>query len=428
MPVQHVEGSLNPDHATQSPNLVIAKQSTAVVDADEYNASPDTRTARVSIIRNLDGVERLRSVWAPWQRHPNSDIDFYMGIVRSWQERCRPHIVAIYKDDEPQAMLVGRAEDTRIECKIGYKILGSVRARRLTFIYGGQLGNLSPQNCALLFSAIKESLRRGEADLAELHFVRTDSPLYALACSSQAGLGRDFAPCVQVHRSTALPTSADEFYGTLSVKARKNQRWQAKKVAQEFGVNAKIRCFREPEHMTEMFRDLEVIASKTYQRRLGVGFDGTLEQRERLCADANRGRLRAYVLYLAGEPAAFWVGTVYRNKLHSDFMGYDPAYSKYSPGMYVVMKSVEELCDSYPHEAVRHIDWGLGDAQYKQVLGDCSWMEAQVKIFAPTARGLGVNLLTTPTALAELLLKRVLSRSGTLQKTKTKWRQRLRKT
>ena len=106
-------------------------------------------------------------------------------------------------------------------------------------------------------------------------------------------------------------------------------------------------------------------------------------------------------------------------------MGYDQAYGKYSPGMYLVVKAVEQLCDSYPHEAVRHIDWGLGDAQYKEVLGDCSWMEAQVQVFAPTVRGTGINLVKTPIALIDLLLKRALSRSGALQRVKTKWRRRI---
>lgn len=401
------------------------KQSVAVLQSDECLSGPGRQPASVSIVCDLAGVEHLRGSWSSWQWHPNTDIDFYMGVVRSWQERCRPHVLALYRNNEPEAMLVGRAEDTRIECKIGYKAICHIKARQLTFIYGGQLGDLSPENCTVLFNAIMSSLRCGEADMAEFHFLRTDSPLYALASGSQLGLARDLAPCVQIHRSTALPTSGEEFYRTLSAKVRKNQRWQAKKITQEFDGNVRIRCFREADDLAEMFQDVERVASKTYQRQLGVGFDGAQDLRERLCAEANRGRLRAYVLYLGGEPAAFWVGTVYQSTLHSDFMGYDPAYSKYSPGMYLVVKSVEELCDSYPHEAVRHIDWGLGDAQYKEVLGDCSWMEAQIQVFAPTVRGMGVNLLRTPIALIDLLLKRVLSRSGKLQLVKTKWRKRL---
>ncbi len=402
------------------------QQSMAVMNAEEYVDATPVHHAEVSIVRDLTGVEHLRSAWTSAQWHPNSDIDFYMGVVRSWQERCTPYVLALCRNNEPEALLVGRAEDARIECRVGYKALCHIKARQLTFIYGGQLGRLSPENSAVLFDAVMASLRRGEADVAEFHFLRTDSPLYERIANSQFGLGRDFASCVQIHRSTALPPSGEQFYGKLSMKVRKNQRWQANKIVRDFDGKVRIRCFRKPEDMPEMFCHVEKVASKTYQRQMGVGFDGTQEQRERLCAEAYRGRLRAHVLYLREEPAAFWVGTVYQNTLHSDFMGYDTEYAKYSPGMYLVVKAVAELCDSYPGEAVRHIDWGLGDAQYKEVLGDCSWMEAQIRVFAPTPRGIGINLVRTPIALVDLLLKRILSRSGALQLVKTKWRRRLR--
>ena len=39
---------------------------------------------------------------------------------------------------------------------------------------------------------------------------------------------------------------------------------------------------------------------------------------------------------------------------------------------------------------------------------------------------IGVNLVRTPIALTDVLLKRLLSRSGALQRVKTKWRKRLR--
>jgi hypothetical protein len=409
-----------------TPNLVAETQHAAVLQADEYFASLGVHAARVETIRDLSGVEALRQYWTLWQQHPNSDIDFYLDVVRSWQKHCRPHVMVLYRGDAPEAILVGRAENTSIECKIGYKTLCRMKARQLTFIYRGQLGNFSAENCAMLFKAITSCLRRGEADVAEFHFLKVDSPLYEQVSGLRVGLGRDFAPCVQIHRSTDLPRSGDELYGRLSAKVRKNQRWQAKKLVQQFDGDVSVWCFREPEQIAEMFDDIEKVAGKTYQRQLGVGFHNTPELRERLCAEARRGRLRSYVLYLRGEPAAFWIGTLYQSTLYSDFMGYDSAHAKYSPGMYLVMKAAEEMCTSYSDEPIRRIDWGLGDAQYKEVLGDCSWKEVQIQVFGTTMRGVGASLVRTPIALTDLLLKRVLSGSGVLQSVKTKWRKHLR--
>jgi hypothetical protein len=401
-------------------------QEAAVLQTDEYFSRMGVHPVTVATLRDLSEVEGLRECWSRWQWHPNADIDFYQDIVRSWQARCRPHVLVLYKNGIPDAILVGRAENTKIECKIGYKTLWNIKARQLTFIYGGQLGNFSSENCTIFFKEIMESLRRKDADVAEFHFLRTDSALHTLVSGVQVGLGRDFAPCVQVHRSTELPSSSQEFYGTLSGKVRKNQRWQAKKIIQEFDGDVTIRCYRDAGDIAQMFRDIEKVAAKTYQRQLGVGFETTQELHDRLSAEAGRGRLRAYVLYLRGEPAAFWIGTVYRNTLYSDFMGYDPAYGKYSPGMYLVVKSVEELCDLRSKEPVRCIDWGLGDAQYKEVLGGSSWTESQIQVFGPTAKGVGATLLRTPIALTDLFLKRALSRSGALQRVKTRWRNHLR--
>jgi hypothetical protein len=383
-------------------------------------------TTVIEIIRDVEGVQRIRSDWTQFHAHPNSDIDFYLNVVQKRKASTRPHIIVLRKDGAVAAILVGRCEAAHLESKFGYKTLCRVPTRQLTFIYQGQLGDFSEANSQLFFQEIMRSLRAGEADLAELHFIRTDSPLYLYASKRAPILVRDYAPCSQSHRSTVVATSAEQFYGGLSPKVRKNQKWQARKIAQDFNGQVEVKTFTSVGQIEQMFADVEPVAARTYQRGLGTGFMATPEMRDRFEFEARKGWLRAFVLSLAGAPAAFWIGSLYRGTLHSNFMGYDPAYAKNSPGMYLIMKCIEEFCAKADQKELSSIDWGLGDAQYKEVLGTEQWSEAAILIFSPSSKGVALNALRTPLSVAERFIKAGLSNSDMLQRVKTKWRKRLR--
>lgn len=412
----------------QNSGTQLTPSSEVVVDAHgdsgEENHTPFGVSVRV--LRNLQEVEEIRGVWSAWNRHPNSDIDFYSMVLRSRVEMLGPHILVCYRNTCPDALLVGRIERAHLEFRLGYKTLWQAPVRQLTLIHGGALGNLTTANCQAFVREIRNSLRRGEADLAFLNHVPTDSPLYASASQSPGFLSRDHFPTVAVQRSTTLPASVEELFRGLSRKVRKNLKWQAKKIVEDFGGEVRIRGFRGIAELDELTRDVEEIARKTYQRGLGVGFIDDDNMRPRLRFEAERGWLRAHVLYVTGKACAFWIGSLYGWTFYSSFMGYDPAYAKYSPGMYLIMKTVEGFINRSGTTGPSQIDWGLGDAQYKEVLGNRDWKEAPLYIFAPTFRGIRLSALRTPLALTDRTLRNVLERSALLSKVKKIWRSRAR--
>jgi len=257
--------------------------------------------------------------------------------------------------------------------------------------------------------------------------VKTDSRLYHMARESVGLLRRDHSPVVQNHRRTTLGSGPQDFLGSLSPKVRKNQKWQAKKISQDFCGNVRVCCLQSSNDLQRLFSDVEDVAKKTYQRALGVGFQDNSETRQRFALEARKGWLRAYVLYIEDKPSAFWIGTLYRSKFYSNYMGYNPDYAKYSPGMYLILKTIADLATQKDGNHVAQIDWGLGDAQYKVVLGDCVWPEASVYIFAPTIRGLLLNAFRTPVALADRTMKELLNRSNMLSRIKRFWRNRVKK-
>ncbi len=108
-------------------------------------------------------------------------------------------------------------------------------------------------------------------------------------------------------------------------------------------------------------------------------------------------------------------------------MGYDREYAKYSPGMFVIMKALEELCSPQEGGRVTCIDFGLGDAQYKAVLGDKEWLESSMCLFAPNLRGVALNLARTPMLLLNQLGVSILSQTDLLPPAKKLWRARANK-
>ncbi|MGB7149483.1 MAG: GNAT family N-acetyltransferase, partial [Terriglobales bacterium] len=92
----------------------------------------------------------------------------------------------------------------------------------------------------------------------------------------------------------------------------------------------------------------------------------------------------------------------------------------FSPGTFLMTKILEQFCA----EGVEEVDFGLGDAPYKQRFGNCWWEEASIDIFAPTLKGLRINALRTPAIFTEQVVKKTLEKTQILPRIKRLWRNR----
>lgn len=376
----------------------------------------------VRVFRSAAEIEQIRDAWMAWQHHPNSDIDFYLMIQASKGDSLKPYIAVLYRDSKPEAILVGRIEDSSIDIRLGYFRLFAPKVRILNIVYEGGLGNLSETNAAAMIGDILLALDRGEADLAIFRYLHVDSPAYRVATQLPGLLQRDHCLSSQAHRRMTLPSSVEAFRSRFSGKVRKNHKWQAAKLLREHNGDVRVQGFRHPSELEQLFRDAETVACKTYQRGLGVGFEDNPAMRRRLDFEAARGSLLAYILYVAGRPTAFWIGSVYKHTYFSSFMGYDPSLAQYSPGTYLLLEVIESFCTD--NSNCQAVDFGLGDAAYKSLLGDSVWQEASVYVFGSTAKGLAINALRTPVILIDGWLKKGLDRVKFLGRVKRFWRQR----
>lgn len=378
----------------------------------------------VRVLKTLPELEEIRPLWESWPGNRDSEIDSYLTFLRSNRATVRPHVVLVDRGGRPEAMLVGRIDLGHISCRMGYLGL-NVRAKILCFVYGALRGNASKEHCDLIVSTVLQSLSAGEADAAYMNFLREDSELCKLAKGKPGVLSRDYVHVTQQHYAAALPASVGEFHRGLSPKVRKNQKWQAKKLADHFLGDVTIRCFRKISEIENLAAEAERLASRSYQRGLGVGFFDTPAAREQLRLKAERGWLRGYVLYAGGKPCAFWMGDFNQGTFGSDYLAYDENCGKYSPGMYLIMRVIEGFCDGH-REGVTAVDFGPGHAQYKEVLSTQEWRETSVYIFAPTLKGIGLNFARTLIGGMDQIVKRALARTNLLLKVKKAWRAHVR--
>jgi hypothetical protein len=189
-----------------------------------------------------------------------------------------------------------------------------------------------------------------------------------------------------------FPKGLDTLLMNLGRSQRSKLRRKYRNVLNHFDGKVRIRCFRSLMDLEPAISDMEVIASKTDKRWLfGNGFFDTPQIREQMVGAALRGWLRIYILYLEEKPAAYWMGTIYDRCLQADHVGYNPVWSKFSPGIFLFLNILEDLRD----EDIEIVDFGWGDIQIKQCFGALRRVEARVHIYAPTLRGIQLNLLST---------------------------------
>jgi CelD/BcsL family acetyltransferase involved in cellulose biosynthesis len=274
----------------------------------------------------------------------------------------------------------------------------------------------------MLINQIMSFLAKSGADFAYFKFIKHGSAIFQLAIRMPSFFCRDYYPFINPHWTASMPQCFDEFMGRFSKKTRKKIRRQNNLINRRFKDNFYIKCFKSKDDLETALRDVERIASKTYQRGLRVGYDDSVQTRKEFAFATERNWLRIYILYLDGVPAAYTTGYVYGKTYVGIAQGYDPAYKAYSPGIFTVMREIESLCRE---GGIETYDFGYGEAFYKRQFSDKNWNDAEVYIFAPTLKGVQLNFMRSVIACVDKNVKIVLSHVNMLDWVKKKWRQKL---
>ena len=374
------------------------------------------------VMSSVGEIEAERDALAAvaWERI-DADPDFFLAVAESRKEVVRPHVVLVEESERVAGAFVGRVEDIRYEIRFGYATLLRPRLRVLTLVHGGLVGGDDANVARALLSSLEDVLAAGAADAVVLPSVRVGSAFDAAIATlpRRRLLLGEAVP----HRRLVLLGSFEALLRSWTRKTRYNVRRQSELLERALTPGLAFRVLREPKDAERALTDLEHVAARTYQRALGAGFADTPMYRRIVSLALERGWLRAYVLYHDEVPIAFWQAYVYRNTMHVSTTGYDSAYAEHSPGTHVQMLMFQDACAD---PAVDTIDFGLGDAQYKQRFGNDSWMERRATVFAPRVRPLTVGSAQRVVGSVALGAARFLRKTGLSQSVKRHWRGRLR--
>jgi CelD/BcsL family acetyltransferase involved in cellulose biosynthesis len=342
---------------------------------------------RVRVVRDEAGLARLRADWRLLPTTPASDPDAYAVSLSGPRPPSRPHVLLVCRDDAPQALAAGREEEIALRSRVGYRVLAAPRLRALVFPAGSFVGTVDEPAAELLVDAIWSALRAGEAQVAVLHEIPIASPLFAAIRRAGWRACRDLAPDRNLRWSVAIPDGYDAYLRGRSARLRKTVRHAANRLHRELGSALEVRRFTDACDLERLFEDLETVAARTYQRRLGSGFHATPATRAEIAHAMGRGWFRAYVLYVGRIPCAFTYGIRHRGTYHSGATGFDPRL-RLGTGDYLMNREIEDLCAD---PEIHRLDFGFGDADYKRRYADESHEEATIRLYAPTARAIVCN-------------------------------------
>lgn len=372
----------------------------------------------VRTIRSLEELQTVRGSWEHWQTHVNADLAQFELVCRLRPEVEAPFVTVLEKTEQPRALLAGRLERTQFAPSIGYLRPFRIPARVIAVIHQGVLGQVDERDAGELVDGLWTILRSGVADAVSFHHLSEQSPLLNALRRSGPRWLRDTVPRWSTHRVMTLPAQGSLMTTKVSGKHRSRLRRRQKMLEEAFKGRLTWRWLTDFEDIPGLCARIDVLAARTYQRGLGAGFFDTEEFRRRFQLFADRKQLRVQLLEIDGQVRAFWFGPVYKGVFHSSETGYDPDLRDFEVGTLMFVRMIDALVA----EGVERLDFGLGDALYKERFGDSAWRETTVWLFAPTAKGVFMMLLHKLSFGVDWMARRIVERAGLTDRVKALWR------
>jgi hypothetical protein len=388
------------------------------------NSRMHTANWNVVTLRDIEGIEKIRSLWEQMQSSepspaPNADIDRYLSCLNTTGVAAKPHVILFERDCRPAAMVIGRLEKYQIKLKFGYLSLPCPSSGCLRVVYGGVLGRPDADLCSFMVDELIRQLQQRQFDIISFNHLKTGTPFYQAVQTMPGLLTRDHCPTINEHWRMVVPDKIEQFYSARSHGHRHNLRRAIKKFDEECYGKSKIINYSSKSDVDDFIKVAADISSKTYQNALGAGLVNDENTRCRLVEEAAKGWFRGHVLFSGDVPCAFQLALQYGRTYYMENIGYDPALSSYKPGLILFLKVLESLC---AESSTDMIDFYFGDAEYKQRYGTEHWPEAWIHVFATRPCQVMINTMRSSTAGVNAGLKYAVNMLGSADRIKQKWR------
>jgi CelD/BcsL family acetyltransferase involved in cellulose biosynthesis len=179
-----------------------------------------------------------------------------------------------------------------------------------------------------------------------------------------------------------LTGTFDGYLDKFSSKSRSTLRRKIRKFADLSGGRLCWKEYRSPRELSEFYPAARLLAIRTYQETLiGNSLPASEPFFQRMLQEAARGGVRAFLLFLDDQPAAYLYCSVARGVLTYKFVGYAPEISQHSPGTVLQYLVLERL---FAEAAYAKFDFNEGEGPQKEFFGTGCALCADTFYFRPT--------------------------------------------
>lgn len=353
--------------------------------------SPRWATTSVRVATDREAVKALRSYWEPATNGLDTDIDYYLQNLKNDWTILRPYVISIFNGQDKPSMLIGYIRRRKVSTRISMVRVPGPWARVLEIVPIGLLGPATPEVKKLMIKQLAKTLK-GDVDLLCFRRLALDGQLFREVSQIPGLLAGMRIPHTFPYSTMTLMESRDvpagKRFTVFSGKMRREARRKTLNLQKAFPGGVAFKCFSDLSELNVGLADMENISAAAWQHSLGVGFTDILPSLEAYRAFARKGWLRIFVLYVGGQPCAYLLGQLHQGTFYCQRTGYHPNFARYSVGSVLTAMAFENLAAA----GAQRVNLGEGDQEHNRRLGCEKNEEGTVHVYAPTLRGIGLNL------------------------------------
>ncbi len=167
------------------------------------------------------------------------------------------------------------------------------------------------------------------------------------------------------HYFTDLTVTNEEFLAALGPKSRATLKRKARKFFESWPAGSSFRVYKTPTEMQDFYDRALCLSQSTYQERLlKAGLPNTAAFVAKMLDLSSRNSVRAFLLEVDSQPIAYLYLPADDGILMYSHLGYEEAYSRWSPGSVLQLAALEYLIEE---GVFKLLDFEEGEGQHKRL-------------------------------------------------------------
>lgn len=373
----------------------------------------------VDLVLEVNELGAVRPHWDCLAAHPKVDPEIYLGDLARSVNVIGPAVMIARRDSVVVGLLIGKLQYMWLDVRVAWLRVFRTRGRVLAVLDGGLIGADDPEVAEAFLCATVKLLRQRLVDYAHLAAIDVSQPLWTLAQSRVPWLGRCHATSTESRWFLALPDTYDAFLASRSRKTRSHIRQNEKTLMRTHPAVRVERFGRGDTRLHAAFSDVMTVFKNTYQCKLGLSALGDARAQARWDELCRLQRLILALVYIGHRPVAFSYAQVFKTTAALMTPGYDPGLAQVNVGQYCLLQLIQALIGD---KTLRTLDYGLGYSQYKESLGSGYTKQGHLRLFAPTFKGVYLNLIRSSTTAASSIARGTVAKLGLRSYVKRLWR------